>query len=296
VMVFAGNVMNFWGFGNASERMSKRVRNSAFRALLRQEVAFFDKRNVGSITSQLQDDASRLQAFSSDPVRVFCTAFASLVTGLVLSFVYMWHFAILAVACIPLFSFAASLEMAQMLGTNEDLGNVEEGLSTPGGIIVETLLNVRTVAALTLEDQRIADYESALRKSEQNYVVAALMSGVAFGLSQFLQQWINALQMWWGGWLLNQSWNNYTFNDFLISNFALLFSLFGLGAAFQDVADRKEVEKSGGRIIHLLDRKSAIDPLSNEGKRLYGESPNNTTGTSLFNQPFYDSGDDSSFL
>merc|ERR1712187_756103 len=104
-------------------------------------------------------------------------------------------------------------------------------------------LNVRTVAALTLEEQRFADYESALRKTEQNYVVASFTSGMTFGLSQFLQQWINALQLWWGGWLLNQSWNSYTFKDFLISNFALLFSLFGLGAAFQDVADRKEVKK-----------------------------------------------------
>jgi len=288
-MVFAGNVMTFGGFGYASERMNKRVRDLAFTALLRQEVAFFDKRSVGSITSQLQDDASRLQAFSSDPVRVFCTAIASLVTGLVLSFVYMWPFAVLAVACVPFFTFAASLEMAQMLGTNEDLGNVAEGLSTPGGIIVETLLNVRTVAALTLEDQRFADYESALRKSEQNYVSAAFMSGVTFGISQFLQQWINALQMWWGGWLLNQSWNSYSFNDFLVSNFALLFSLFGLGAAFQDVSDRKEVEKSGGRIIHLLDRKSAIDPLSEEGKKLDGASLYCTMGASAVEEPVSDS-------
>merc|ERR1712187_582059 len=287
--------MTFGGFGYASERMNKRVRDLAFTALLRQEVAFFDKRSVGSITSQLQDDASRLQAFSSDPVRVFCTAIASLVTGLVLSFVYMWPFAVLAVACVPFFTFAASLEMAQMLGTNEDLGNVAEGLSTPGGIIVETLLNVRTVAALTLEDQRFADYESALRKSEQNYVSAAFMSGVTFGISQFLQQWINALQMWWGGWLLNQSWNSYSFNDFLVSNFALLFSLFGLGAAFQDVSDRKEVEKAGGRIIHLLDRKSAIDPLSDEGKKVDGASVYRTMVTSAVEEPASDS-DDSSYI
>jgi len=207
----------------------------------------------------------------------------------------MWPFALLALACLPFFSFAASLEMAQMFGTDESLGNVAEGLSTPGGIIVETLLNVRTVAALTLEDQRFADYESALLKTEQNYVVASFTSGMTFGLSQFLQQWINALQMWWGGWLLNQSWNSYSFNDFLISNFALLFSLFGLGAAFQDISDRKEVEKSGGRIFHLLDRKSAIDPLSDEGKKVDGASVYRTMVTSAVEEPASDS-DDSSFI
>ena len=36
-----GNVLLFWGFGMASERLNKRVRDSAFSSLVRQEVAFF---------------------------------------------------------------------------------------------------------------------------------------------------------------------------------------------------------------------------------------------------------------
>ena len=143
-----------------------------------------------------------------------------------------------------------------------------EGLNTPGGIIVETLLNIRTVAALTLENERFEDYEQALVNSEPNFAFEAFMSGLTAGLSMFIQQWINALQMWFGGYLLFTFPEKYAFKDFLISNFAVLFSLFGLGAAFQDISDRKEVEKSAGRIFYLLDRKSEIDPLSNEGKKL----------------------------
>jgi ATP-binding cassette, subfamily B (MDR/TAP), member 1 len=92
-----GNMVTFWGFGNASERLSKRVRDSAFSALVRQEVAFFDKRSVGKITSELQDDAARIQTFTGEPIRSFLIAMASVVTGLVLSFVvsanmlYLWR-------------------------------------------------------------------------------------------------------------------------------------------------------------------------------------------------------------
>jgi hypothetical protein len=81
----------------------------------------------------------------------------------------------------------------------------------------------------------------------------------------FIQQWINALQLWFGGWLLWKFPEKYEFRDFLISNFAVLFALFGLGAAFQDISDRKEVEKSAGRIFYLLDRVSEIDPLGTDG-------------------------------
>ena len=46
-----------------------------------------DKRSVGSVTSQLQDDAACLHAFSGEPVRSFIIAVSSLITGLTLSFI-----------------------------------------------------------------------------------------------------------------------------------------------------------------------------------------------------------------
>jgi ATP-binding cassette, subfamily B (MDR/TAP), member 1 len=180
----------------------------------------------------------------------------------------MWPFALLAIGCVPLMGFATSMEMKKMLG--EDIGdqNSADELNSPGGIIVETLLNIRTVAALTLEKQRYEDYERALVKSEASYKSEAFMSGFTAGMSMFIQQWINALQLWFGGWLLVNFPEDYGLKDFLIANFAVLFALFGLGAAFQDISDRKEVEKSAGRIFYLLDRQSAIDSLSTEGKKL----------------------------
>jgi len=141
-----------------------------------------------------------------------------------------------------------------------------DAASSPGGIVVETLLNMGTVSALTMEDERFKTFEEALNNSDENYVRDGLNRGVASGLSMLVQQWINALQFYFGGWMLYKYPDKYEFNDFLISNFAVLFSLFGLGTAFQDISDRKETEKSASRIFYLLDRKSEIDPLSEEGK------------------------------
>ena len=180
----------------------------------------------------------------------------------------MWPFALLAVACIPIMGLATSMEMKQMLGEDESEGNQADELNSPGGILVETLLNIRTVSALTLEKTRYDDYERALRNSSSKYKKEAFTNGISAGSVLFVQQYINALQFWFGSWILVKYEGEFEFRDFLISNFAILFALFGLGAAFQDISDRKEVEKSAGRIFYLLDRKSAIDPLSNEGKKL----------------------------
>ena len=42
-----GSTLLYWGFGNASERINKRVRDSAFTNIVRQEIAWFDMRNPG---------------------------------------------------------------------------------------------------------------------------------------------------------------------------------------------------------------------------------------------------------
>ena len=149
--------------------------------------------------------------------------------------------------------------------TNDE---ADQGKNSPGGIVVETLLNITTVSALTMETERFADYENALQAEEPNAARDGVLQGALSGLSMLIQQFINALQLWFGAWVLFNNPDTYEFRDFLVSNFALLFSLFGLGAAFQDISDRKECEKSAGRIFYLIDRKSAIDPLSEEGKKL----------------------------
>lgn len=46
-----------------------------------------DKRSVGSITSQLQDDVARLQAFSGEPIRSMLTAMSAVLIGVTLSFI-----------------------------------------------------------------------------------------------------------------------------------------------------------------------------------------------------------------
>jgi len=268
ICCLVGNMTLVWGFGTAAERMSRRVRDDAFKALVRQEVSYFDKRSVGKLTSELAEDATRVQTFTGNPVRSLLLSMSSLITGIVLAFFFMWPLALLCLACVPVMGWATSLEMEKTMGTDDGEDNVEEEDNSPGGIVVETLLNMGTVSALTMQEDRYRAFEEALVTSRGPYIRKSFHSGSLGGLSMCLQQWIQAAQFYFGGWLLNKYPESFTFNDLLISIFCFLFSLFGLGVAFQDMSDRKETEASASRIFYLLDRKSEIDPLSDEGKTL----------------------------
>jgi ATP-binding cassette, subfamily B (MDR/TAP), member 1 len=102
---------------------------------------------------------------------------------------FMWQFALLAIGCVPVMGFATSMHMQQMLGEDQgDVENSSDGTNSPGGVIVETLLNIRTVSALTLEKERLKDYERALVHDDPNMVKDALKGGITSGLSMFIQR------------------------------------------------------------------------------------------------------------
>jgi len=97
-----GNIVGIWGMGIANERLNKRLRDKSYKALVRQEVSFFDKRSVGSISSQLQDDVTEIQAFAGKPVSEMAVALSSMLGGLIVSFVSMWPFALVALGTVPI--------------------------------------------------------------------------------------------------------------------------------------------------------------------------------------------------
>merc|ERR1712238_24200 len=108
-------------------------------------------------------------------------------------------------------------------------------------------------------------YEAAVIESQQHSKRDSAISGVMSGVGHFIQRWSNAVLYFWGGWLLLEYPEMFEFQDFLISQFAFIFCLLGLAAALQDMDDRSEVEASAKWIFSILDRQSAIDPLSEEG-------------------------------
>ncbi len=87
----AGSTIMFTAFGTGTERINKRVRDMSFHSLIRQEVAWFDVRSVGLITSQLSDDAAMIHSFSGEPIRTFMMSISSVGAGLIVSFYFMWE-------------------------------------------------------------------------------------------------------------------------------------------------------------------------------------------------------------
>lgn len=168
-------------------------------------------------------------------------------------------------AILPFMAFGAEMEMRMYMGEDEE--EEEEDGHSPGSIVVETLLNIRTVASLNIEPTRVTEFDDALAAEDPKPIRTNTVKGCAAGLGQFVQMWGIALMFWWGGYLLLNYPNTFEYRDFLISMFSLLFSLSGMAVAAQGATNRDKAKLAADRIFELTDRESAIDPLSEEGKK-----------------------------
>ena len=159
----------------------------------------------------------------------------------------------------------AEAEQRMYMGEDENSGDDEK---TSGVIVIESLSNIRTVASLSLEDSRSAQFVEALYQEDPTPLRTNAIKGASAGLGPFFQQWTFALLYWYGGYLITKYPNRYTSRAFLISMFSLLFSLSGMAAAAQGATDRSKALAAAERTFDLMERKSQIDPLSTEGKKL----------------------------
>jgi len=263
-----GHTLVHYGFGTAVERMNKRVRDAAFKSLVRQEVAYFDVRPVSSLTTHLSDDAAMIHSFSGEPLRQVILNLSSIFVGLVVSFVYMWPFALATLGVLPFMAFGSMMEMKMYLG--EDEGDIEDAnidFKSAAGIVIESLLNIRTVASLTLEKNRLEEFIKAMKRENPKPLKTNIIKATSSGLGQICQLWSFGLLFWWGGWLIFNHPNLYTFLDLNISMFALLYGLSGMSIAFQGATDRDKANLAAYRIFNLIERESLIDPLSEEGRK-----------------------------
>mmetsp|Transcript_20465 Transcript_20465/g.62301 ORF Transcript_20465/g.62301 Transcript_20465/m.62301 type:complete len:1315 (-) Transcript_20465:278-4222(-) len=265
-----GNGMMFWGFGVSSAKLSRRVRDIMFDALLRQEPGYFDmpENSVGAVTSRLATDATLIKSKTGEPLQQIVMVMFSIGAGIVVSLVYCWPLALVSIGTIPLMGLATYIQMAIMLGTTDKAAGES---SEAGAVVGETISAVRTVASLSLEETLVTRYTSLSLGELDDLVWKAIKEGNAFGASISIQLLNNALLFWWGAWLIENM--DFTFDDFLVSMFAMLFAVFGLGAAGQNITGAEEARKAMNNVFRLLDRTSKIDP-EYEG----GEKPTSCSG------------------
>jgi hypothetical protein len=80
------------------------------------------------------------------------------------------------------------MEMKLYMGEDEA---VEDDIkrNSSGGIVVESLIMIRVVASLCIEESKSAEYAEALNREDTHPYRIAYLKGFATGIGQFIQMW-----------------------------------------------------------------------------------------------------------
>jgi ATP-binding cassette subfamily B (MDR/TAP) protein 1 len=175
-------IMRIGGFVYAGEKLTRRLRAMAYRAILRQEIGFFEEKgnSVGRLSTRLQADAAEVKGATGEGLSLVFQAGAAVIAGIVIAFEANWRLALVVVAIMPFMVLASLVQGAAFKGYNH---GAAKALEESGHIAVESTAAIKTVTAFNLQPQLLQAFSRSLEVPMR----AGFGKAYSVGLGQLFQ-------------------------------------------------------------------------------------------------------------
>ncbi|KAI0558792.1 ABC transporter [Gracilaria domingensis] len=254
---FLGNFLQHAMLGISGERMTYKLRRASFRALLKQDMGFFDMKqnSLGALSTRLATEATQVKGITGDVLGSFAFGLSTVLTGFLIAYIACWRVALVVTVVFPLGAVAQMVQLKMMTGFDADS---ETRYAAAGTVASEAVDNFETVTSIGVQDVFLNKYSEEVDKTIGNGRRTALIAGVAFGVSEFLAQVLWAVSFWVGSIFVRDGFCG--FADLMKAVTGLLFGGLMLGNLSSTMPDWGKSKIAATRIFRLLDRESLIDP------------------------------------
>ncbi|CAG8946430.1 unnamed protein product [Penicillium salamii] len=248
------------GFIYTGEHITQKIRENYLQAILRQNIAYFDKLGAGEVTTRITADTNLIQDGISEKVGLTLTALATFVTAFIVAYI---KYAPLAGICT---STIVALVVIMGGGSRFIVKFSKLSLESygAGGTVAEEVISsIRNATAFGTQEKLAQQYEVHLAKAERWGMRLQMALGVMVGGMMGIMFLNYGLGFWMGSRFLVQ--HKVDVGHVLTILMAILIGSFALGNVSPNGQAFTNAVAAAAKIFATIDRTSPLDPTSDEG-------------------------------
>lgn len=143
------------GFIYTGEHISQKIRKNYLNAILRQNVAIFDKLGAGEITTRITSDTNLCQDAISEKISLTLYYLATFVSAFVIGFIKQWKLTLILSSTLVALSTGMTIGAALMIKYQKNaLGSYALG----GSLAEEVISSIRNAVAFHTQEKLAKNY------------------------------------------------------------------------------------------------------------------------------------------
>ncbi|XP_019364084.1 PREDICTED: ATP-binding cassette sub-family B member 5 [Gavialis gangeticus] len=230
-------------YGRSGEILTMRLRHMAFKAMLRQDIFWFDdkKNSTGALTTRLATEAAQVQMAVGSRLGVIAQNISTMGLSIIISFIYGWEMTLLILVIAPVLTVTGMLEVSALTGfANRD----KKEMQRAGKLVHGFYTNV----VCCRNAQKKAQIYSSCYAFSQAFLYFTYAAGFRFGA--YL---ITAGRM--------------TPEGIFVVFTAIAYGAVAVGETLTFVPDYAKARSGAAHLFALFERTPAIDSYSEAGDK-----------------------------
>lgn len=251
------------GFYYTGERITKNLRRTYLKTIIRQNMAFFDTLGTGELTTRITSDITLIQEGITGNLSFALTAAATFISAFVITFIEYWKLALILSATVVV------LTLIGVVGVALPLKWTAENLACYGSsatVAEEAIGSIRHVTAFGIQESMIQRYDKFLTRAERPGFKAGTVTGIVIGSINAVPYLSYGLGFWEGSRLYVNG--ELSMSAVVTSTLAIVIGAWAVGRVAPNAKTFISSIASATGILQAIARKSPIDPFSEEGLKL----------------------------